>query len=265
MFIIIYNNLDILIVVIYTLFVQDYKIFMFGFKIIIKTASSIIISIFYYYLKFILLIFNFRDFTTASETLRGASFNFNAFYKQHFYIYPNWLQWFISFEEGDGAFLTDKNDHISFVITQNESKILFPIKDIIGFGNVSFDIKDNTYRYKVLDNSSLFKLALLFNANLFLSHRINQLYEWIKILNSKSFSIVIYNSKVNISLLDAWLSGFTDAKGCFNVNVYSEPKYRLGFKTRIWFILDKNDKLALYIIRDLFYTGFVSKRSDKKW
>jgi hypothetical protein len=205
--IIIYNNLDILILVSYTLFVQDYKIFMFGSEIIFKTASSITISIFYYYFNFLFWILNFRDFSTASETLRGASFNFNAFYKQHYYIDPNWLQWFIGFAEGDGAFLKDKNGRISFVITQNESKILFHIKDVIGFGNVTFDTKANTYRYKVLNNPSLFKLALLFNGNLFLSHRINQLGEWIKVLNLKSYSIVFNSSKVTISILDAWLSG----------------------------------------------------------
>lgn len=107
---------------------------------------------------------------------------------------------------------------------------------------------------------------------------INQLSEWIKILNSKSYSIVFNSNKLTISLFDAWLSGFTDAKGCFNVSIYSEPRYKLGFKTRIRFILDQNDKLALCIIlltpsplgslwvrsrggRDLLDTGYVSKRS----
>jgi hypothetical protein len=98
----------------------------------IKTASSIITSIFYYYLKFLLWILNFRCFSTASETLREASFDFNAFYKQHHYIDPSWLQ-FIGFAEDDGALLIDKNDRISFIITQNESKILYYIKDILVF------------------------------------------------------------------------------------------------------------------------------------
>jgi len=74
---------------------------------------------------------------------------------------------FIGFAEGDGALLIDKNDRISFVITQNESKILYHIKDILGFGNVTFDFNANTYRYKLLDNSALFKLAIIFNGNLF--------------------------------------------------------------------------------------------------
>ena len=83
------------------------------------------IFIFYYYLK--LLILNFNNFSTASETLRGESFNFNAFYKQHHYIDPIWLQRFIGFAEGDGALLKNKHDNIFFVITQNESKVLYHI------------------------------------------------------------------------------------------------------------------------------------------
>ena len=123
-------------------------------------------------------------------------FKYNtAFYNQHFYIDPNWLQWFIGFAEGDGGIFTDKNDYISFVITQNESKILYHIKDKLG---------------------RLYKLALLFNgrgAPLFLLHRINQLQEWIKILNSKSYFIIFNNRNNSISFTDAWISGFTDAEG----------------------------------------------------
>jgi len=74
---------------------------------------------------------------------------------------------FIGFAEGDGALLRDKNDRISFVNTQNESKILYHIKDILGFGNVTFDLNAILIDIKVLDNSALFKLAILFNGNLF--------------------------------------------------------------------------------------------------
>ena len=262
MCIIIYNNLYIFIIFNYTLYVEyfDYKVLVSWFKFIIKKTSSIMMFIFYYYLK--LLILKCKHFSTASETLRGESFNFNAFYKQHHYIDPSWLQWFIGFAEGDGAFLKNKHDNISFVITQNESKVLYHIKEILGFGKVTFDLKANTYRYKVLDRSSLFKLALLFNGNLCLLHRINQLGEWIRILNSKSYSIAFNKINISITLNDAWLSGFTDAEGCFNVSIYLEPRYKLGFKPRVRFLLDQNDKLALSIIRDLFNTGYVSKRSD---
>jgi len=105
-----------------------------GFKIIIKTASCILILflIIICAQRFYFWVLKFKNFSTAPETLRGVSFDFKyntAFYNQHFYIDPNWLQWFIGFAEGDGGIFTDKNDYISFVITQNESKILYHIKD----------------------------------------------------------------------------------------------------------------------------------------
>jgi hypothetical protein len=261
--IIIYNYLDIILIISYTLYIQYYYIIKWisRLKFIIKIASSIIMYFFNYILKFKLWILNFKNFTRASETLHGVSFNFNAFYTEHNYIDHNWLEWFIGFTEGDGAILTSKKGNISFVITQNESKILYQIKEKLGFGNITFDSKANTYRYKVLDKPTLFKLALLFNGNLLLSHRINQLEEWIIILNLK-FNIIIFNNKnINISLNDAWLSGFTDAEGCFNVNIYSEPRYKLGFKPKIRFLIDQNDQLVLSIINNLFNTGYVSKRS----
>jgi hypothetical protein len=70
---------------------------------------------------------------------------------------------------------TDKSKRIQFVITQNESKILYQIKEILGFGTISYDELAKTYRFKVLDLPSIIKLTYLFNGNLFLIHRINQL------------------------------------------------------------------------------------------
>jgi len=91
---IIYNNLYIFIIFSSTLYVEyfDYKVWVSRFKFIIKTNK--LYYDFYYNLKFLIL--NFKNFSesTASETLRGESFNFNAFYKQHHYIDPNWLQSF---------------------------------------------------------------------------------------------------------------------------------------------------------------------------
>ena len=203
-----------------------------------------------------------RSYSTTSETLREVSFNFKEFTKHHHHIYPIWLQWFIGFTEGDGSILTDKLGGISFVITQNESKILYKIKENLGFGSVKYDKSNKTYRFKVLDLPSLIKLTYLFNGNLFLLHRINQLEKWIEVLNSKSINIVHKNTKVKISLQDGWLSGFADAEGCFNVNIFKNWRYVLGVRTKLRFILDQNDKLALESIRDLFLSGNVSARSN---
>jgi hypothetical protein len=156
---------------------------------------------------------------------------------------------------------SDNSGNIQFVITQNESKILYQIKENLDFGSVTYDKLAKTYRFKVLDLPSILKLTYLFNGNLFLIHRINQLEKWIEILKSKSINIEHINTKVNISLQDGWLSGFTDSEGCFNVHIFKNDKYSLGATTKLRFILDQNDKLALENIRYLFLTGYVSKRS----
>jgi len=81
------------------------------------------------------------------------------------------------FCRGWGGIFKDINDYISFIITQNESKIIYHIKDKLGLGNITFDLKANTYRYKLLDRYSIYKFTPFFLY--FLSHRFNQLQEWI--------------------------------------------------------------------------------------
>jgi len=86
-----YNYLDIIIS--YRLFIQYYYFvkLISKLKFLFKIASSIIMYIFYFILKFKLWLLNYKNFTIASETLHGVSFNLNAFYIKHNYIDPNWL------------------------------------------------------------------------------------------------------------------------------------------------------------------------------
>jgi hypothetical protein len=41
------------------------------------------------------------------------------------------------------------------------------------------------------------------------------------------------------------------------VHIFKNDKYTLGATTKLRFILDQHDKLALENIRDLFMTGYV--------
>ena len=54
---------------------------------------------------------------------------------------------------------------------------------------------------------------------------------WISALNNRfgSDTIKLNNTAVSITLHDAWLSGFTDAEGCFNVSI-------TDVKHLIWYI-----------------------------
>lgn len=223
--------------------------------IITEWPFYLILFIFLFYLRIKYLenrlkLGKVRHYTYTPETLREASFDFTNFYKNYKFIDSNWLEWFIGFVEGDGLIFTYKhNDRISFIITQNESKILYHIKETLGFGTVKYDKGVNSYRFIVSDITSLTILAHLFNGNLFLKHRIEQLDKWIKFLQSKSINNLSNERPVNISLKDGWLSGFTDAEGCFNVHITKRDANTVGYNTKLRFILDQNDFYALEIIQ----------------
>jgi LAGLIDADG endonuclease len=218
---------------------------------------------------------------SASETTRGTSFNFLAFHKYYNTLFgkgkdalsDNWLTWFIGFVEGDGAIQTfGDNKRVRFVITQKESNILYHIHKTLGIGVVKHfpqgtsGNKNDFYRLIVDNPSQILLLAFLFNGNLALTHRIQQLSLWVKVLNKKfgENTIVLINKAVYITLQDAWLSGFTDAEGCFNVSITSNTRYVLGHVIKMRFILDQKDEVILNIIKDLLGFGKVTLRSKTK-
>lgn len=218
---------------------------------------------------------------SASETIRETSFNFMPFRKHYNIIFgkgaqhisDNWLIWFIGFVEGDGAIQTYANGtRVRFVLTQKEGSILFYIQKMFGFGVVKHfpqgksGKKNDFYRWIVDDPSHILLLAFLFNGNLALTHRIQQLALWIQVLNNRfgANTITLINVPIKITLKDAWLSGFTDAEGCFNVSITANTRYALGHVIRMRFLVDQKDKLILDSIRDLFGFGKVTLRSGTK-
>jgi len=67
---------------------------------------------------------------------------------------------------------------------------------------------------------------------------------------------------VKISLEDAWLSGFTDAEGCFNVSILKRLESKLGFIVILRFMLDQKDAESLLIsIKHLLNYGNVVLRA----
>lgn len=218
---------------------------------------------------------------SASETTCRTSFKFLAFHlyyntlfgKDAQHIPDNWLTWFIGFVEGDGAIQTFANNtRVRFVLTQKESNILYQIHKILGIGVVrhfpqgTSGNKNDFYRLIVDNPSQILLLAFLFNGNLALTHKIQQLSFWVKVLNKKfgENTIVLINKAVYITLQDAWLSGFTDAEGCFNVSITLNTRYILGHIIKMRFMLDQKNEAILNIIKDLFGFGKVTLRSKTR-
>lgn len=189
---------------------------------------------------------------------------FNKLYsnKYNTTLDPNWLGWFIGFAEGDGYLGT--NDNIAvFVLTQKESKILYEIKDILNFGYVKEF--DGFSRFIVRDQSSILLLFHLFNGNLHLKNKLDQLVEWSELLNSKINNkdnlLVVVTELAKLSFNNSWFSGFTDAEGCFNVYVSKSNK---GISLR--FIVDQQEGLPLFNqLKDILGSGSIYTRKNNNY
>ena len=224
---------------------------------------------------------NFTRNMSSSETICEISCqNFNTFHKIYSElgftskISDQWLSWFVGFSEGDGAILNNKG-RLRFVLTQKEEFILNHVKNTLDFGTVRKIDNGGTvfYRYIVEDLKGILLLALIFNGNLCITHRVTQLGKWLTDINLKlcSAGSKIYGLCTTITLItilfkpsltNAWLSGFTDAEGCFNVSITKRANTVSGFRINLRFILDqKNSLYLLTFIRDLFGYGKVIVRS----
>lgn len=198
----------------------------------------------------------------SSETIRGNTYdlfkkNFAFFFKQEFVVPSggqrdsDWLSWFIGFLEGDGAILEHKG-RPSFVLTQKDDTVLHEISLTLKIGKVKhfYDNKGNKKysRYLVTDNKGIFLLYLLLNGNIVLQSRLNQLTKWNTALNTASrFNFALFFTRevpklIEIvkepSINDGWLSGFTDAEGCFSVKIDNSKK---ASYVRLLFILDQKN------------------------
>lgn len=160
-----------------------------------------------------------------------------------FMLKENWFKlWFIGFVEGDGSFIINKDGSLEFRITQSsqDAQILFKIKKELGFGVVRVqDSVRNTHCYRVRDKNNLVKLISIFNGKIFLDTRKEQFKLWLNAFNLKYKENIPYiDSSFKPSLKDAWLSGFTDAEGCFTCSVY-DNKSNTAKLVRLKYILSQ--------------------------
>ena len=87
---------------------------------------------------------------------------------------------------------------VRFVLTQKESDILYLVQKMLGFGTVKHFAqgtsgkKNDFYRWIVDNPSHILLLAFLFNGNLALTHRIQQITLWVQALNSRFGAKLFY-------------------------------------------------------------------------
>lgn len=201
-------------------------------------------------------------------------FNFCAFkeldHGKFKFIENSFLEWFVGFFEGDGCFtITNRKDMI-FVITQGiqNKNILEYIKNTLGFGSV---IKQGsrTFRYVVQDFINMRYLLHLFNGNLVLPSRKKMFLKMLAHYNEKMDKkkkrgyahIKPRNAIIFPSLSDYWLSGFTDAEGCFHLSFSHDSN-----KFKILYCLAQKGEENLPILSHLillFNTGRINPHFHK--
>ena len=203
------------------------------------------------------------------------SFNFTNFYSTYSRLFPDKplpsnkiLEWLIGFTEGDGSFIVTKRGELQFVISQNslDVQVLYFIKEQLGFGTVIQQSKsNNTHRYIVQDMKNLSLICTLFNGNIVFLTRNTRFLIFLATFNDKALRLSMDTinpiSKTIIPTLnDYWLSGFTDAEGCFSLSLLSNSSgYRLRFLLcQKWEI----NKSILDHISKLFGVGKVFKHTS---
>jgi len=206
-------------------------------------------------------VFNEGSSETTCETIKLVS-NFPK-------LTENFKWWFIGFTEGDGSFIVNKDGYLEFKITQSsvDAQILFFIKKELRFGSVSVQDKMNkTHHYRVRDRNNILKLIEIFNGNILTKYKINQFKAWIDAFNKVyKMNIKCLDQKHKLNLDNAWLSGFTDAEGCFTSSVLTSKitgkvivtvRYIISQKDDIEFSKNLADLLNGYITHIKSYNGY---------
>lgn len=187
----------------------------------------------------------------SSETIRETTLSFinvqQKIVSHKTFIKTSFLEWFVGFSEGDGSFIvSNKKNQLFFIINQKEEKVLYYIRANLGFGKVS---KYSSYsRYIVADRGSVDRLISIFNGNLVLNKTNARFVLWLQARNLYSTEEICYRgiNKLVTFHKNGWLSGFTDAEGCFNAQKLKDTRYTLGFRIRLRFILDQKGEYPIF-------------------
>ena len=161
--------------------------------------------------------------------------------------------WLIGFIEAEGCLHISTKNQFIFTITQGYRNIhiLYYIQEILGIGKV---IKQGskTFRYVVQDKVGIKEIIKLLNGNLYLEIKKEQLKLFIEKWNEKypNQEIIYKDLNYKPNLQDAWISGFTDGDGCFNIS-YILTKKRFYIR----YLLSQKQDLREFI--EIFGVGSI--------
>lgn len=151
--------------------------------------------------------------------------------------------WLAGFFEGDGclSMTKDKNQLVlSFILRQADPKVLYKVKTFLGSGSVFCD-KEGYWTLCVKDKKGILKVCELLNGKLVLHKRLKQYEAWVQAINTKygTFFVPILQPSP-LSWQNAWLTGFADAEGSFNI-LLQKRQHNQKTRLRLRFYLDQAD------------------------
>lgn len=215
----------------------------------------------------------------SSETTCDITYNFyeysNLMPEHKKKINKKFLEWFIGFTEGDGSFIVSKNK-VYFDITQNlnDVQVLYYIKKELGFGKVLFRTeKDrNVAVFYVTSKENFTRLMAIFNGNLSTKYKKEQFRVWLDTYNKQYDMNLIFKDKlVKPCLFSGWISGFSEAEGCFYGRVKSCLTSRLRRAPHLTFQVSQKEIYIVKTIRDIFLyidqnnSDLKNIKYDKAW
>lgn len=221
--------------------------------------------------------YNCNLYKGSSETTCGISYKFkeysNLIPKHKKKINIKFLEWFIGFTEGDGSFVVSKNK-VYFDITQNlnDTQVLYYIKKELGFGKVLIrsEKQINVGVFYVSSKENFTRLIAIFNGNLSTIYKKKQFKVWLDTYNNQyGMNIIFLDNLVKPSLYSGWISGFSDAEGCFFGRVKNCLTSKFKRAPLLTFQITQKEMYIIKTLRDIFLNpnnlDLKNIKYDKSW
>ncbi|KAM4054277.1 LAGLIDADG endonuclease (mitochondrion) [Hirsutella rhossiliensis] len=161
--------------------------------------------------------------------------------------------------EGIGWF--DKKQ-LHIVFKQSDVSLAYYIRKQIGYGSIDKIDDKKAVRYICKDKKGLFIILSLINGKFVTESKYNQL---IRQNYSKYFNIRILPPLKRLFLDNFWLAGFTQADGCFYINIVKSPTNETGYSVRLEYSIKQKDKLPLELLHDHLKTGNITQDGSGIW
>nr|YP_009944736.1 LAGLIDADG-2 homing endonuclease [Ankistrodesmus falcatus]QMS48905.1 LAGLIDADG-2 homing endonuclease [Ankistrodesmus falcatus] len=176
--------------------------------------------------------------------------------------------WLVGFFEADGCLSVFNNKQkqvsLSFILRQADPKVLYQVKSFLGCGSVYMD-KQGYWTYCVRNKEGLLKIVEILNGKLVFTKGLKQYKTWVEAFNQKyKTSLVPVTTPATLSWNNAWLTGFADAEGSFNI-MLGVRKDTCQPRLRLRFYLDQSYSLeSMQVVQDWLGGSLHCKQTKNK-